>query len=126
MIDSSSNVLDSREIIDRLEELQSDRSEIAELGEIELNRWNETHGEEMAMLEDLDNEGRQYSSDWEYGETLVNAGYWTEYVKELLADCGDLPKTIPSYVVIDWEATADNIKADYTELDFDGETFYIR
>jgi hypothetical protein len=39
---------------------------------------------------------------------------------------GDMPKEIPSYIVIDWDATAENIQADYTSVDFDGVTYWIR
>jgi hypothetical protein len=43
-----------------------------------------------------------------------------------LEDVGDLPRGIPSYIVIDWAATADNLKVDYTEVDFDGVTYLVR
>jgi antirestriction protein len=36
-----------------------------------------------------------------------------DFVDELLTSCGDLPSDLPSYVVIDWEATARNIMFDY-------------
>lgn len=48
---------------------------------------------------------------------------WEE---ELCKDIGDIPRGMPSYIEIDWEKTADNLKVDYTAVDFDGETYWIR
>lgn len=39
-----------------------------------------------------------------------------EFVKQLLEDCGDIPK-LPSYIYIDWEKTARDIMYDYVEDD---------
>lgn len=47
-------------------------------------------------------------------------------MQELLEDIGDIPRDMPHYLVIDWEATARNIAVDYTQVDFDGVTYYIR
>ena len=38
-----------------------------------------------------------------------------EFVRELLESCGDIPKDLPAYIHIDWEATARDIMMDYTE-----------
>lgn len=43
----------------------------------------------------------EYSSDEEFTEQLLN-------------DCGDI-RNLPSYVIIDWDATARGIMQDYTE-----------
>jgi antirestriction protein len=40
-----------------------------------------------------------------------------DFVYQLLEDCGDIPKDMPSYIVIDWEATARNIMFDFYEVD---------
>lgn len=46
-----------------------------------------------------------------------------EFVEDLLYQCGDIPRNLPSYVHIDWERTARDIMYDYTE--FDGHYFRI-
>jgi hypothetical protein len=33
---------------------------------------------------------------------------------------------LPDWIVIDWDATADNLKVDYTEVEFDGVTYLVR
>jgi antirestriction protein len=40
-----------------------------------------------------------------------------DFAYQLLEDCGDLPRDLPSYIVIDWEATARNIMFDFMEHD---------
>ena len=39
---------------------------------------------------------------------------------------GDMPKEIPHYIVIDWEATANNLRADYTTIEWGDQTYYVR
>lgn len=58
--------------------------------------------------------------------SLIHENYFMEYCQEMLEDCGDLPKDLPSYIVIDWERTAENLRHDYTSIDYDGETYYVR
>ena len=78
--------------------------------------------EELAELEELESE----VSEWSDGNTLIPESEFTDYCMELLDDIGTLPKDLPSYVVIDWDATADNIRADYLTVDFQGETYLYR
>jgi vacuolar-type H+-ATPase subunit E/Vma4 len=88
--------------------------------------WEADYGEELAALEALADEGENAASDWRHGATLIRDSYFTEYCQELVSDIGDMPREIPGYIVIDWEATADNLRVDYTEVEFDGETYLIR
>lgn len=112
------STIDSRDVIRRLDELEDQ----AECG----SDLNSDEVYELNMLRDLDSEARQYSPDWVYGEQLIHDSYWTDYVKDLLEDCGDIPSELPAYVVIDWDATAENIKVDYVSLEVGGETYWIR
>ena len=57
---------------------------------------------------------------------MIRESHWKEYAQELAEDIGGMPKDLPSWVVIDWEATADNLKADYSEVDYDGITYLVR
>jgi antirestriction protein len=38
-----------------------------------------------------------------------------DFTQQLLEDCGEIPKDLPNYIVIDWEATARQIMWDYSE-----------
>ena len=78
--------------------------------------------DELAELEEIASE----VSDFRHGETLVPVSDFTDYVREMLHDCGDVTKHIPHYVEIDWEATADNVKADYTEVRYLWDDYLVR
>jgi hypothetical protein len=80
-----------------------------------------------AVLDDLCGDGgdEQWRGEW-FPITLISEDYFTEYAKELVQDIGDLPRDIPSYLEIDWDATAENIKVDYSIVEIAGDTYYYR
>ena len=137
---NTDDVIDSKDVIERIADLDAERAALvvelesasAEGGEGEaaaredLDDWDIDNGEELAALRALAKEGESYAPDWQYGETLIRESYFTDYCEELLKDIGDLPRDLPGYLVIDWEATANNIRIDYTEVDFDGVTYLFR
>ena len=81
--------------------------------------------EKLTALVNLQDQCECYS-EWTYGEQLIHSSHWVDYVQELIKDCGELPRNIPSYIEIDWEATADNVEWDYERVNFDGEEYLIR
>jgi hypothetical protein len=113
MINNLDDLIDSRDVIDAIGELENEEN-LSEADEILLGE-----------LKELANECECYG-DWIYGATLVSASYWVEYAQQMLEDCGDLPKDLPWYIAVDWEKTADNLLADYTEVSFGGIPYYIR
>lgn len=113
------DVIDSRDVIERIEEIE-------EIAEDEDETLSDEDKEELAALKALADEASQYAVDWEYGEVLIRESYFVEYVREMLEDCGDIPKGLPSYIEIDWKTTARNVRIDYTDVDFDGVTYLIR
>jgi len=130
---NTDDVIDSRDIIARIEELESERDDWNNAedidGEKDPQTWedaNKEDTEELKNLTNLQDELKDYCADWEYGVTLVRESYWVDYVEELLEDIGDLPKDLPHYIEIDWDKTADNIQVDYTSAEFDGVTFWAR
>jgi hypothetical protein len=139
---NTDDVIDSRDLIARFDELQSEREAIADdLDEMrdeetpdegaisdkqaELEQWDADNGDELKALKSVCDECEGYG-DWRHGETLIRRSYWVDYVQELLQDIGDLPKDLPGYLVIDWEETAGNIEADYMTVDFDGVEYLMR
>ena len=135
-LDLGSDMIDSRDIIDRLEEVIEEIEELEESIEDEqeltedgykVKRSDELDEliEERDMLESICEQGSD-CEDWKYGVTLISDDYFVEYCQELVSDIGDLPRDIPSYLVIDWEATADNIRQDYTEIDVNGRVYWAR
>ena len=134
------NIIDTRDLDKRLDELKAKRDNIDELRE-ELNGLEGAELEEAeekleAAIDDFDQDEQdelkkleEFESEifeWCDGNTLIDDYDWVDYVKQLLDGCGDLSKNLPSYVVIDWDATADNIKADYSECEYQGTTYLYR
>jgi len=91
-----------------------------------LAEWDGDNADELTALVELDKEGSDVAGDWTHGETLVRYSYWVDYCQELCEDVGDLPKNIPSYIEIDWEATAKNLAQDYSTIEWDGVEYYVR
>jgi hypothetical protein len=121
--------LDGWEGADESEELLASRNEASKTfddSRNDLDEWDEDNGDELKSLKALAEEGESATSEWPHGEILIRESYWVEYCEELVKDIGDMPKEIPSYIEIDWDKTADNIKADYSEVDYDGVTYLIR
>ena len=137
-ISNYDDIIDSRDVIARIEELESDRdSWIEDANDLsnepefdsDSDDWateEPADAEELKTLKSLASEASDYASDWQYGEALIRYSYFTDYIMEMLADCGDLPSEVPWYIAIDSEQTAENCKADYTTVDFDGVDYYIR
>jgi predicted nuclease with TOPRIM domain len=143
-ISYDSEILDTRDLEERLIELSEAREMlVAEINEAmeeihavstKLEAANEAlyafdDSEEYAeyqMLLELKGEISDYSSEWEDGLPLFRDTYFVDYCKELCEDIGDIPRNIPSYIVIDWKATAENLKADYTYATLCGCKYYFR
>lgn len=81
--------------------------------------------DDLQRVVDFAEELKDYG-DYEYGEAVIHTDYFTEYTEDLLIVCGYIPKDMPSWIEIDMKATAENVKADYMEADFNGETYYMR
>jgi hypothetical protein len=148
-IDNSQDIIDSRDIIARIEELEeletacNDAREELEAAEKEEDAENiETARDavetadalfsaeerlELAALRKLA-EDAEGCADWKYGETLIRESYWEAYCQELCKDIGDIPQNLPWYIEnhIDWGGVAREISMDYTDVDFDGVTYKIR
>lgn len=44
----------------------------------------------------------------------------------MLVDIGYLPKDLPSWIEIDWNATAYNVRQDYDSVEYQGDTYWGR
>ena len=142
-LDLTADIIDIREVIERFEELESEReslvydySEAHEdpnqdhlIAEKAINDWDDENGEEhkilLRILEDLKGYGgdEQWRGDW-YPLELISESYFTEYAQNLVIDCYDLK--LPHFIHIDWEATAREVKVDYSEVTVDGSTYFYR
>lgn len=144
-VDNTQSTIDSRDIIERIEELRSTvdsmREEFDSMPDnegVDFANWvrNQTEltsdeYDELLALEALAAECEGYG-DWEYGEQLIREDYFTDYIEQLIDDCYELPKELTSgkwpyrHITIDYEAAAQEAKADYMEVDYDGVTYLMR
>ena len=132
------DIIDTRDIVSRLEELQewldtyqkdveaAETPEEKEQAQEALDDFCADYEEELKQLKALHNEWKDQIPDWEHGEALIHEDFFTEYCEEMCKDIGYVSSDVPWFIVIDWEKTAEHIKIDYTEIDFDGQTYYIR
>lgn len=157
---TSQDVFDSRDLIERLEELKEERESLREAIEDaqevvsqtytareenpneqtvaahheamederkareELSEWDKDYKEELDELERINDECSGYG-DWEHGEAMISEDYFEDYAQELAEELGAVGKN-SSWIVIDWESTANNLKQDYSEVEIDGKTWYYR
>lgn len=148
------DVIQVESITDRVDELRSDtddlRTTLAEAKQADeeagldcftpspehvaaaaaLEEWIPTGFSELkaleALLDDLRGNGgdHQWEGDW-YPATLYRDDEtFTDHIEELTTDCYAL--NLPPFVEVDWKATADNCRVDYTEIEIDGVTYLYR
>ncbi len=124
-ISNSDDMIDVRDVIARIEKLEAMIEGEAFEGEYEDDR------NELALLQSLMDKmkgyggGEQWRGDW-YPVSLIHDSYFVEAMEQLCEDIGDFPNGVPGYYVIDWEATAENLRAYYSSVEFDGVTYWYR
>lgn len=96
--------------------------------EEEIEDWKADWEDELKEIEEINEVEDEVGSEFEYGCTLISEDDFEDYCKELLQDIGVLPDNIPSYIAynINWEGVADDLKVDYSELDYQGTTYLFR
>lgn len=110
----TSEIMDSRDLEERLTDLidagvGQDLDDIRERAELRKLRA-ETEGE-----------------GWEYGIVFVRDNYFEDYARELAEDVGAVDRNLGWPAChIDWEAAAESLKMDYSEVEIDGATYYYR
>lgn len=113
-ITASEDIIDSRDVIGRIEYLDGfdDEEALAELAALK------------ALAEQCENGGVE---DWQYGATLIRDSYFVTYAQEYAEDVVEgMSDARWPFTHIDWEAAADELKMDYTSVDFDGVTYWVR
>lgn len=117
--DNTDDIIDSRDVIEAIEELTARRESIDE-------PWDQDDADYLATLEALAEEA-SWAADWTYGETLIRDSYFQAYAEELAEDIGAIDRNA-SWPLnrIDWAAAAEDLKMDYGAVEWDGVTYWIR
>lgn len=127
---NNSNVIDSRDVIARIEELVALRDANIEamesFGDDDCEDFTKEDAEELAALEALALEGSTLE-DWSYGAVLIHDGYFEDYAQTLAEEVCDL-SSASSWPTshIDWKSAAAALQSDYTSIEFDGTTYWVR
>lgn len=92
---------------------------------------DDTETERLAALTELDGQLFCGMDGYSRNEpTLILESEFEEYAREFAADVGwsgsDAYENNPLMAHVDWESWAESLKADYTEVEFDDETYLIR
>lgn len=126
-INNTQEILDSRNVIERFQELE-DILEAAgepEATDAEREEWADV-AEEHTALAAFVAQGEDYE-EWTDGATLVHEEYFESYAKELAEETGIIDSSHALYTYVDWESWADGLKEDdYEAINFDGVDYYIR
>lgn len=109
-------------------------SEVDDISDVDLdnkyfrNEENEYDIKHYEAILEFTEELSNYSSDFESGETIIHKDYFTDYSRALVQDCGYLPEDLPFFIEynIDWDGVADDLLADYTSVEYEGNNYYIR
>ena len=126
-LNNQSDVIDSRDIINRIEELQNsyefwqvDNPELT-IEDYKLHYPEES--KELQVLEALQGQCA-CCDDWQYGEQLIRRSCFKPYMDDMIEDCYDIPKDMPDFmsIVLDYGM----LEQDYMSVDFDGQEYLIR
>ena len=121
-INNAQDIIDSRDVIARIQELEDDAEAFTDDGGLD-----DDDAEELKALRALAEEAEGYAADWHHGEALIRDSYFVDYARQLADDqgCINADAQWPT-CHIDWEAAADSLKQDYTCVDFDGIEYWVR
>jgi hypothetical protein len=106
-ITNNDDVIDSRDVIARIEELE---------GIAECVPLDEEEHDELIALKELAEEGEQWVTDWVDGAALIRGSYFRDYVMDAA-----WPNNC-----IDWDRAVRELKYDYSSIEFDGVTYWVR
>lgn len=140
------NILDTRDLIEERDNLKeqildsfkdnfehyaddTDNFEDILFDEEEIQTWKEDWEDELKQIDEIDSLEDEISSrEWDYGIQLIDKEDFTDFCVDLVKDIGDLPNDLPSYISnnIDWDGVANELEADYSEVEFRGTTYLYR
>jgi antirestriction protein len=113
----SDRYLDTRELDERRDEIKDTLETNVEDDE------RRELDEELAEIETIEG----YCPDFHHGETLIPEDEFEDYARELAEDIGaiDRDASWPAYC-IDWERAASDLAMDYSLVEYQGTSYYVR
>lgn len=68
-------------------------------------------------------------SDWAYGDSAINEEQFLAHITDLIDECYEIKRSDEwpyRHMTMDYAAAADEARSDYTSIELDGVTFYVR
>jgi len=118
-------ITEAQEALDECtdEDEQEDLADDLNTATAALEDWEGEYREELDELNNLESEiGRE----WMHGTTLIPEDEFVDYTQDLAEDIGATAGDASAWLVIDWEATADGLKMDYSSCEYQGITYLFR
>ena len=114
-VNNGMDTIDSRAVMERIEELQEIIGAATE------------EDDELTALKALADEGAHATSEWDDGADLIRDSYFIEYARDFADNIGAIDRTARWPLDhIDWDAAAADLQSDYSTVDFDGVTYWVR
>jgi hypothetical protein len=142
------DIIDSRDVIARIEELRDERDALADaIDELEklpfgeqsaaimearaaLKDWDESDSRgELESLLALQSECENVTSEWKDGVPLIRDSYFEEFAEQEAEDVGCADPKVSGrwpYNHIDWKAAAEELQQDYSQVEFGDTTYWVR
>lgn len=140
--------MDTRDLIEKreylIEELIQDFNEkfntdfetIEEIKDIEpsseleevVDEWFFDNEDTLNIVDEINYLEEEIGCDFEYGVYLIEEKDFTEYCQEFVEDCGYIGRDLPTWITnnIDWDSVADDLRVDYSEIDYQGFSYLYR
>ena len=120
-VNNGMDVIDSRAVMERIEELQEIIGAATEGDDVS------EEGDELTALKALAEEGAHATSEWDDGADLIRDSYFIEYARDFADNIGAIDRTARWPLDhIDWDAAAADLQSDYSPVNFDGVTYWVR
>lgn len=97
--------------------------------EEEIESWKADWQEELEEIAEIDRvEDEVCNGEFDFGTTLIKEYDFEEYCEDFVKDCGYLSKDTPALIEnnIDWSGIADDMRIDYSEVEYQGTTYLYR
>jgi antirestriction protein len=138
--------IDTRDLQERLEELEAERdefvlnatterededgtstSELTQWEEEARAQWEQENPDDDEELQELESLREEIGSEWRDGVQLIPERDFTEYAQELAEELGEITdNTQWPYTCIDWEWAARELRHDYSSIEYKGEDYLYR
>jgi uncharacterized protein with von Willebrand factor type A (vWA) domain len=91
--------------------------------QLAINNFDERDGEELKVLTALVEELSGYAT----GGSMIRESHFKDYTRDYAEEIGAIERnTNWPHNCIDWDQATEELQQDYTAVEFDGVTYYVR